>query len=86
MKQVILSLLVLLMNCNQSNNLKNCKIVHENCEKEAEKLFNDYGKLKEEYEDAKTYIQLLEQENEYLKNWTCNKKLDKKKRDYAANF
>lgn len=61
MKQVILSLLVLLMNCNQSNNLKNC-------EKEAEKLFNDYGKLKEEYESAKTYIQLLEQENEYLKN------------------
>lgn len=70
MKYIIYIFLFLLFSCNNSNSDthkydKNKNI--EFCEKEAEKLFNDYEKLKEEYEDAKTYIQLLEQENEYLK-------------------
>lgn len=55
MKQSFYIFLFLLFSCNDTNSdthiYDNDKDI-ESCEKEAEKLFNDYGKLKEEYESG----------------------------------
>lgn len=71
MKQFLFILSLLLLGCTQSNkrpSYKDCQKAIEISEMEFDKLFQENGKLKEEYESAKEYIQLLVQENEYLKN------------------
>lgn len=72
MKGILFIIPIMLLSCakmpNKQHFCADYQKVIEASEMEIEKLFQENGKLKEEYESANEYIQLLEQENEYLKN------------------